>query len=109
MAIEDYYVHSVAITRQDGTLTEGGMLDKSSGNWSALETVTGLIRPTSGREVFTAGKEVAVSSHVLDTAAGASMQPKDRATEGANVYDILAVRNPRDMDHHLIVDLELRA
>ena len=72
--------------------------------YSRVGTVTGRMRPASGTE-----KEVAAAmqrniSHVLYVEADADIERGDRVTFDGLSVDVLAIREPSLMGHHLEID-----
>lgn len=72
--------------------------------WSTLGTVEGRIRPASGREREVAAQEQREISHVLYVLDGTNIARGDRVTCGDLVVEVLGVREPSLMGHHLEVD-----
>jgi len=72
--------------------------------YSSQGSVTGRVRPASGREREVAAQEGREISHVLYTAADEDVARGDRVTCGDLILEVLGVREPSKAGHHLEVD-----
>lgn len=82
----------------------------SQGGWtigySSLGAVRGRIRPASSQEREMAMAEERRITHVFYTRADEDIQRGDRLTCGDLVVNVLGIREPSLMGHHLEVDCE---
>jgi SPP1 family predicted phage head-tail adaptor len=72
--------------------------------YSSQGSVSGRVRPASGREREVAAQEGREISHVLYTAADEDVARGDRVTCGDLILEVLGVREPSKAGHHLEVD-----
>jgi SPP1 family predicted phage head-tail adaptor len=72
--------------------------------WSSVGSLSGRIRPASGREREVAAQEGREISHVLYVLADADIARGDRVTTGDLVVEVQGVREPSEAAHHLEVD-----
>lgn len=78
------------------------------GGWVIAYTsngsVSGYIRPATSEEITTAQQEQRRITHVLYVDGDTDIARGDRATGAGLVVDIMAVRDPGQVSHHLEVD-----
>jgi head-tail adaptor len=100
--IEALYIHTLTVTRP--TRTGDGQ-----GGWTVtyetVGTIDGRLRPAGASEKTTADQEQAQVTHVLYCAADEDIQRGDLVMgTGLPVVEIIAVREPSYMGHHLECD-----
>lgn len=93
--IEDYYTESVVLYSQT-TSTGWG----SESGWSAGSTILAAVNPASGRESFTAGKDVAYADYKLYCSDTVSITDRQRVVYAGDTYDVRFVKDTFDMGHH---------
>jgi len=75
--------------------------------WAALQNFTGGLHRSKGNERLGADRSIVYSTHVfyIDFPVGVTITEKDRFLYGTRVFDIVIVRNPANMNHHLEIEL----
>ena len=101
LVIESLFNNTFTLERR--TRTSDGMGGFTIG-YSSQGTVSGRIRPASGREREVAAQEGRVISHVLYVDAATDIARGDRVTVDDLVVAVLGVREPSKAGHHLEVD-----
>jgi len=101
MTIESLFITTFTVSRL-------ALVSDSQGGWSQgrtdAGTIAGRLRPASPTERTVAQQERAEISHVLYTTAEADIQRGDYVTGAGKVVEVIAVREPSHMGHHLEVD-----
>ena len=103
MSIEDYYTQTIITQR---TTTSRSTMGSTVDSWATNLTILGKIRPKSGNEIIYNEKREIVSDYTLYCAAGSDILEKDRVTNGGNIYTVVFVKDPMNMEHHLEVHLK---
>lgn len=93
--------HSFTISRR--TRTSDGQGGFEIG-YSNVGTVNGRMRPASSNEKEVAAAEQRNISHVLYVESDADIKRGDRVTFESLTVDVLAIREPSLMGHHLEID-----
>jgi SPP1 family predicted phage head-tail adaptor len=75
-------------------------------SWEVVLEVTGRLRPLNAAERVVAQQEQARVTHVLYVEAPADIQRGDRVEGEDRVLDVIAVREPSHMGHHLEIDCQ---
>ena len=101
--ISNFYKQDITIERKTKGQDEYGV---PSEGWSVLMTIKGLIDKKTGDERMAGGKETTFNYYKLYCDANGIIE-EDRAVLDGNIYEILSVRNPLNLDHHLEADLRL--
>jgi SPP1 family predicted phage head-tail adaptor len=101
--INALFTHTFTVSRLS-TASDG------QGGWAQsrvdVGTILGRLRPTSASERTVAQQGQAQVSHVLYTSADADVQRGDLVTGAGKVVEVIAVREPSHMGHHLEVDCQ---
>ncbi|MFH0902327.1 MAG: head-tail adaptor protein [Pseudomonadota bacterium] len=101
MTIEALYIHTLTISRP--TRTSDGQ-----GGWSVgyvdVATIEGRLRPKGASERTVAQQGQAEVSHVLYCGPDSDIQRGDLVTGAGKVVEVVAIREPSHMGHHLEVD-----
>lgn len=106
MAIEDFYDSSVTIQQLTTTKTGMGGLKKDYST-----RISGLkcrISSKRSREVDEFGKltnRTILRLYCTATATNRAIVASDRVVHSSKTYEITAVRNPAEQNHHLEIDL----
>ena len=72
--------------------------------WTTHALVVGLIRPLSGQERLSADKHTLVATHKF-YCSPIDIKEGDRLIKDDRVFDVVFVKDPMSMGHHLEVDL----
>lgn len=99
--IESLFNNTFTIERIGRTGDGHGNFLKSR---SSVGTVSGRIRPASGREREVAAQEGREITHVLYVSVETDIGRGDRVTCGDLVVEVLGLREPSKAGHHLEVD-----
>ena len=90
------------------TVTRLSVVDDGQGGWSqtrtTVGTISGRLRPANATERTVAQQRQAQVSHVLYAAATADVQRGDYVIGAGKVVEVVAVREPSHMGHHLEID-----
>lgn len=70
-------------------------------DWQNIGTIRGRLRPASASERTVAAQEQAVISHVFYCSADEDIRRGDRLINGGLTVEIIAVKEPSYMGHHL--------
>lgn len=101
MGIEALYIHVGTISRP--TRTSDGQ-----GGWAVgyadAGTVSGRLRPATASEITTALQRQATVTHVWYCSTDDDVRRGDLVTVGDQTVEVLAVREPSHMAHHLECD-----
>ena len=79
-----------------------------AGSWAESSAVRGRLSETGGAEIA-AAKGAVLSTHKLFLPGGTTITEAHRAVISSLTYDVLSVRNPGGMGHHLEVQMRLAA
>ncbi len=107
MSIDSFYNSTVEVQQVANIQTSGGGLKKI---YSAR--IIGLrcrITPTRTQEVDQFGKSTVRISYRLycdATAANRAIVESDRIVYGSQIFDVVGIANPGQLNHHLEIDLE---
>lgn len=101
LVIESLFNNTFTIERR--TRTSDGKGGFTIG-YLSQGTVSGRIRPASGREREVAAQEGRDISHVLYVAADEDIARGDRVSVGDLVVEVQGVREPSQAGHHLEID-----
>jgi len=92
---------NTTITIQRGTKVSDGQGGYSI-NWEDLYVdIPARLVPASGREDEYRGAEKTPTTHTIYISGNYQLTEGDRVVKGDRVFDILFVRNPSEMNHHL--------
>jgi len=107
MSLYDYYTQVAAHVAWDGTKDAYGAPDYSAANWDTVQSLKGLFRPIGFSESFIRGKETMRKTHTFYCASPTTaIQDDDRLLIGTVYYQILGVKNPNNIGHHLEIQLQ---
>ena len=107
MSIDSLFNTTMAVSR---LTTSQDVIGGEKGTWASNSTGNPCrYRLLSAAERPYIGKEGVVSTHRLYCEAGGDVTSKDRIVAGSNTYDVNYVNDVDEMDHHLQVDMTLRA
>lgn len=101
MGIGELYNKRITVKRETASMDAQGSITRS---WSTLGTIAGRARPASSRERLAASKYGAEISHIVYCGPDEDVHRGDRLEAGSLVLDVVAVRDPGGMGHHLEVD-----
>lgn len=80
--------------------------------WATVQTISGVLTQARGREsekyIYardSVGRLVAYSTHVFFCEEPSSITAEDQFTYGTRTFEIVAIREPGNMNHHLEIDL----
>jgi len=105
MSIESHYDKSAIIKYHDGTVDAWNKPDFSTANWDTLATQACMLRPTTTREEFKAGKEYVYRDAIMYTAYNSSVTEAMTVTINSVVYHITHIKDPNSRGHHMEVSL----
>ena len=81
---------------------------RTTGSWAESSAVRGRLLETGGAEITTA-KGAVISTHKLFLPGGTTIDEANRVVISSLTYDVLSVRDPGGMGHHLEVQMRLAA
>lgn len=80
----------------------------SDGGWNETyqdsHEIQGRIRPARGSERSVAAKDQGIVTHVAYCSTAYDVVRKDQITDGELVVEVLTIRKPGGIEHHLEVD-----
>jgi len=101
MILAALYIHTVTVSRP--TRTADGQ-----GGWAVgyadAGSFPGRLRPASAAERTVAAQRQARVTHVLYCATTADIRRGDLVSAGGNLVEVVDIREPSHMGHHLEVD-----
>jgi len=101
LSIESLYIHTLEVSRP--TRTGDGQ-----GGWSVayadVGAIPGRLRPASSSERTVALQEQAKITHVLYCGTDSNVRRGDLVSGAGPIVEVIAVREPSHMGHHLEVD-----
>ena len=101
MIIASLYIHTFVISRPSRT-------DDGQGGWTIgyadVGSIQGRLRPASATERTVAQQEQARITHVFYCGADEDVHRGDLVSGAGNVVEVVAVREPSHMGHHLEID-----
>jgi head-tail adaptor len=106
MAIEDFYDSSVTIQQLTSTKNPIGGLSK--GYSTRISGLACRVSSKSGREADEFGKmtnRTILRLYCEATATNRAIVASDRVVHGSKTYEVTAIRNPAERNHHLEIDL----
>lgn len=87
------------------TLNELGIWDVAS-TWTTIVNITGYLEQLSKRERFIEGTDRIFGTHRFFTAVNTSIKETHRIKIGSIWYDIQAIDNPMELNHHYEIIME---
>ena len=101
MGIETLYIHAMTVTRPAKTADgQGGW----AVGYETIGLVNGRLRPASASERISADQQQARITHVWYCAPTEDIRRGDLLSGEGQTVEVLAVREPSHMGHHLEVD-----
>jgi SPP1 family predicted phage head-tail adaptor len=73
--------------------------------WTTISTISGVLTQARGSEQNRTNRTVVYSTHTFFCEKPSSITEKDRFIYDSRVFNIVMIRNPGNMNHHLEIDL----